>query len=160
MQKDFVVLSKLKRFVHEYKRTKFRALVNYPEIHLAISMFDHLKSRMMSADTYISDSDLTLRPSSNLDIRSCTKVDHMNGLRATIGYRFYYNMLLSVWVNIVSKETDFLSSLRMGYGVLIEGLAYLTLETSPNIGVNKRSFLFVLLAFKPLLDALQMDKFD
>ena len=47
----------------------------------------------------------------------------------------------------------------MGYSILIESLAYLTLEASPDIRIDKRSFFFVLLTLEPLLDALQMDEF-
>ena len=80
LHKNLIVLGKLKWFVNKYKGTKLGVFVNNPKIPLAISVLNQLKSGMMPAHTDISDSDLTLGASANLNVRGGAKVNNVDCL--------------------------------------------------------------------------------
>lgn len=81
----------------------------------------------------------------------------MDCLGGAVCYRLNHDVLVCIGVDVVAKQRHLLAGLGVRDGVLVESLAYLALQTSPDVRVDKRRLLLVLLALQPLLDAIEMD---
>ena len=123
-------------------------------------MLYKFEGRMMPTDTDISDSDLTLRPSANLDLVTQAEVNHMDGLGRTVGHRLNHDVFIGSFMNIVLEKRNLFPCFWMRYSVFVECLAYLAFQASPDVGVDHGSFFLVLFAIQPFLDALNMNPFD
>ena len=113
---------------------------------------------MMSADTNISNSNLTLRTSAYFDFSLLWKIYNMYCLAWTISNAFNNHILFCIFLNIKSKKTCWFPSFWMRNYIFIKLFTYLAFKTTPDIRINNSSFFFMFFTFKPFSNTFQVNK--
>ena len=112
----------------------------------------------MSADTYIGNSNLTLRTSTYFYFFLLWKIHDMNCLAWTISNALNNHILFCIFLNIKSKKTGWLASFWMRNHILIKLFTNLAFKPSPNIRIDNRSFFFMFFTLKPFSNTFQMNR--
>lgn len=111
----------------------------------------------MTTYAHIGDAHLALRPSAHFDLGRSREIYDVDSLARTVGDRLNDHKSLRVRMDIKLEQRDLLAGQGYLDDVLILRLTNLALQSSPNVRIDERRLLLVLLALKPFLNAEQMN---